>query len=116
MRHRKQEKKLHRNKPARISLMRNLAVSLIMKEKITTTKGKAVAVRPFVEKLITISKHKDINTKRRLQHLLNNKPATAKLKKTLSTRFQERKGGYCRLIPIGRRQGDNAEQVIIELV
>lgn len=116
MRHRKKEKKLHRDKPARVSLMRNLAASLIMKEKITTTKGKAVAVRPFVEKLITISKTKDINTKRKLQHLLNNKPATAKLQKILGSRFQDRQGGYCRLIPIGRRQGDNAEQVIIELV
>ena len=81
-----------------------------------TTKAKAKAVRPLVEKLITLAKKNDLNSRRRLIKVLYHKKAVSKALEVLGPRYLERKGGYTRIIKIGRRDGDAAEMVQIEFV
>ncbi|OGY43681.1 MAG: 50S ribosomal protein L17 [Candidatus Buchananbacteria bacterium RIFCSPHIGHO2_01_FULL_39_14] len=116
MRHRKKGKILDRKKAPRKALLRSLATSLILYEKIKTTKAKAKTVRPLVERLITAAKKNDLNSRRKLLSVLYHKKAVAKALEVLGPRYQERAGGYTRIIKLGRRQGDNAEIAQIELV
>ena len=116
MRHRHKGKHLDRNKESREALLRNLATSIIIYEKVKTTKTKAKAVKPLVEKLITTAKKNDLTARRKLLEVLYHKKAVSKALEVLGPRYKERKGGYTRIINLGRRQGDGAEIVQIEFV
>ncbi len=116
MRHRNKNKILDRKKGPRELMLRNLASSIILYEKVQTTRAKAAAVRPLVEKLITMSKAQDLNARRNLLEVLLQKNAVLKAMEVLGARYSERAGGYTRTIKIGTRQGDGAEMVQIELV
>ena len=116
MRHRNKNKILDRKKGPRELMLRNLASSIILYEKVKTTRAKAAAVRPLVEKLITTSKAGDLSARRNLLEVLLQKNAVLKAMEVLSVRYKERNGGYTRTIKLGARQGDGAEMVQIELV
>lgn len=116
MRHRKKGKILDRKKEARKALLRSLATSVIIYEKVKTTKAKAKAVKPLVEKLVTAAKKNDLNARRQLLTVLYHKKAVKKALEVLGPRYKERKGGYTRIINLGRRAGDGAEIVQIEFV
>jgi len=116
MRHRNKNKILDRKKGPRELMLRNLASSIILYEKVQTTRAKAAAVRPLVEKLITTSKANDLNARRSLLEVLLQKNAVRKAMEVLSVRYKERDGGYTRTIKLGARQGDGAQMVQIELV
>ena len=116
MRHRKKTIILDRKTAPRKALLRSLATSVIIYEKVKTTKAKAKAVKPIVEKLITTAKKNDLTARRKLLETLYHKKAVNKALEILGPRYKERKGGYTRIINIGRRQGDNAEIVQIEFV
>ncbi|MAF24758.1 50S ribosomal protein L17 [bacterium] len=116
MRHRKSGKTFGRKAAPRKALLRNLATSIIIHEKVKTTAAKAKAVKPVVEKLITISKKNDLNSRRKLQAVLFHDKAIAKSLEVIGPRYQKRSGGYTRITRLGQRQGDGAEVVQIELV
>ena len=97
-------------------MLRNLASSVIMYEKVKTTKAKAKVVRSVVEKAITASKKGDLTARRKLLEILPQKMAVKKLMEVLGKRYKDKKGGYTRIIKIGHRQGDGAEMAQIELV
>ncbi len=116
MRHRKKGKKLNLSKSKREALLKNLAVSVILYEKIKTTEAKAKAVRPIVEKLITIGKKGDLAAMRQLVAYLPDKNAARKTIEDLGKKYKDRHGGYVRIYKIGFRTGDKAKVAYIELV
>ena len=116
MRHRKKTKILDRKKQPREMMLRNLASSVLIYEKVKTTKSKAKVVKPFIEKLITISKKGDLTARRRLIKILPQKMAVKKAIEVLGGRYKDRKGGYIRIVKLKARQGDGAEMVQIELM
>jgi large subunit ribosomal protein L17 len=116
MRHRKKGKILDRKVGPRKALLRNLAVSLVLYEKIQTTRAKAKTLRPIVEKLITRGKINNLAARRYLLKYLYKESAAKKVLEDLGPKYKERRGGYTRILNIGRRQGDGAEVVQIELV
>jgi len=116
MRHRNAGTILDRKKGPREALLRSLATSVILREKVKTTKAKAKAVRPLVEKLITVGKGGDVLSRRRLARVVYGDNVVKKVVEELAPRYKDRKGGYLRLTNLGRRQGDGAEMVQIELV
>lgn len=117
MRHRKTGKILGRKKAPREALLRNLATSIILYEKVKTTKAKAKAVRSLVEKMITVGKNKDsVNAKRAIARKLYGVNVGRKISGELAPRYKGRPGGYTRITNLGFRQGDGAEMVQIELV
>ena len=116
MRHQKKNVILGRKTAARRSLMANLAESLILYEKIKTTKAKAKALRPFVEKLITKAKKNDLTSRRVIIKQLYTDNVVRKLMNELGVRYKDRDGGYTRIVNLDRRLGDGAEEAIIELV
>ena len=116
MRHRNVTKKLDRKKQPRELMLRNLASSIVMYEKVRTTEAKAKVVRSLVEKAITTSKKGDLTARRALTALLPQKMAVKKLMEVLGVKYKDRRGGYTRLVKLGARQGDGAQIVQIELV
>lgn len=118
MRHRVAHRKLGRTTQHRISLLRNLAASLIRSEKgrIRTTEAKAKELRPFVEKLVTLGKRDSLHARRRALSILPRKEAVQKLFSEISPRFSERPGGYTRILKLAHRQGDGAAMAFIEFV
>ncbi len=116
MRHRVAHRKLGRTTQHRMSLLRNLAASLFIHERIRTTLAKAKELRPFAEKLITLSKKDSLHARRRALQVMVHQEAVAKLFRDLSARFADRPGGYTRILKLGRRKGDGAEMAFIELV
>ena len=116
MRHKKKTKILDRKKAPREMMLRNLASSIIIYEKVKTTKAKAKTVRTTVEKVITIAKKGDLTSRRRLIEILPQKMAIKKAMEVLGARYKSRKGGYTRIVNLQTRQGDGAEIVQIELV
>lgn len=117
MRHQKNHVILGRKKAARRSLFANLAESLILHEKITTTKAKAKALRPYVEKLITTAKENNLTSRRALMKDLYTKNSIDKMLEVIGPRYIDRKGGYTRITLISStRVGDGAETAVIELV
>ena len=116
MRHRKAGRKLNRNSSHRSSMMRNLAISIILYESVKTTLAKAKEVRSFLEPLITLSKDNNVSNQRRAFSKLRHKQAVAKLFNELGPRNKDRPGGYLRIIKRGFRQGDKAPIAQIELV
>ena len=116
MRHRSSTTHLGRNRSERTQLLRDLSNALVLHGSITTTKQKAQFVRPYVERAITISKKGDLAAKRRLHSLIYNKDAEKKLRDELSSTYAARPGGYTRVVKLGKRQGDSADMVRLELV
>ncbi len=116
MRHRVKKTTLGRKKAPREMMLRNLASSVLIYEKIKTTEAKAKAVRSLVEKLITISKADDLTARRRLIETLPQKMAIKKTMEVLGKRYKNQKGGYTRIVKIGPRPGDGAAMVQIELI
>ena len=117
MRHRKAGKKLGRTSSHRAAMARNLAIALIEHERIVTTLPKAKNVKPFVEKLVTLSKEPTMHNRRRAFAEVRSKSATTKLFKVLGPRFLARKGGYCRILKLSKnRLGDNGARAILEFV
>ncbi len=118
MRHRVKTNNLSRTGAHRRALARNLAIALIEHERIETTLVKAKAHRPFVEKLITLAKVKNLHNYRRALALLGNqKDPVDKLFSVLGPRFQNRPGGYTRILKLARpRLGDKAPRALFELV
>jgi len=115
MRHKKQGKILDRKKAPREMMLRNLAASIIIYEKVKTTGAKAKAVRSLVEKVISLSKGGDLSAKRKVMKILPQHLAVKKLFEVLSLRYKDKRGGYTKIIKLGRRQGDNADIVLISL-
>ena len=116
MRHGIAKRKLNRTSAHRISMLENMAVSLIKNETIKTTLPKAKELRPFVEKIITLGKKDKVSSRANAYNSLQDKEAVAKVFKDLSVRFADRNGGYCRIVKAGFRTGDNAPMAFIQLL
>lgn len=116
MRHKKAGFKLKRELGSRQSLLRGLVTSVIEFERIVTTPPKAKAAKPIVEKMITLAKKDTLHSRRQAAAFLNTPAAVQKLFDKLGTRFGQRNGGYTRIVRLGFRKGDGAEQVMLELV
>lgn len=117
MRHQKRIRKIGTSKSHRKSLMRNLAMNVIIHEKVKTTEAKAKAVAPFVEKLINVGKKEDkLHVIRELDRLVNHESCARKIIEQLIDKYKDRSSGYTRLTKAGFRAGDNAPMVYIELV
>ena len=97
-------------------MMANLVASLIAAEAITTTEAKAKAVRPIAEKVITRARKGGLHNHRQVVSFLRDREMAAKLFEGIGPRYQDRDGGYIRLVKVGPRQGDNAPMVRVELV
>jgi large subunit ribosomal protein L17 len=116
MRHRVGTAKLKRDVGARNSLLKNLVTSVIDKERVITTVPKAKAIRPLVEQMITLAKRDTLHARRQAASFLETPASVKKLFDTLGSRFGQRNGGYTRIVRLGFRKGDGAEQAMIELV
>jgi len=116
MRHRVAGFKLGRNTSHRRALLRNLVTSLIMEERIETTVTKAKAMRPLVEKMITLGKRGDVSARRMALSFLMTRESVSRLFDSVAPRFGDRNGGYARIVRTGFRQGDNGETAFIELI
>ena len=116
MRHKKSFNHLGRTASHRKAMLSNMAISLIMHKRITTTLAKAKELKKFVEPLITKSKEDTTNSRRVVFSYLQNKYAITELFGTVASKIADRPGGYTRIIKTGPRRGDAAEMAIIELV
>jgi large subunit ribosomal protein L17 len=116
MRHGMANKKLNRTSEHRKALLKNMLNSLIKYEQITTTLPKAKFLKPQADKIITLGKKETLQTTKILMSKLQDISSANKVKKTLSKRYEKRKGGYTRIIKAGFRYGDNAPLAIIEFV
>jgi large subunit ribosomal protein L17 len=116
MRHKVAGYKLGRTTSHRRSLLRNLATSLIIEERIETTIPKAKALKPIVEKMITLGKRGDLSARRQAIAYLMTDEAVNKLFDTVGPRFGDRNGGYTRIIRSGWQKGDGADKAFIELL
>ena len=109
-------KKLNRTSEHRKALLKNMLNSLIKYEQITTTLPKAKFLKPQADKIITLGKKESLQTSKLLMSQLQDVKSANKVKKTLSKRYEKRKGGYTRIIKAGFRYGDNAPMAVIEFV
>jgi large subunit ribosomal protein L17 len=116
MRHGVDGYKLKRNIGARKALLRGLVTSVIDQERIITTVPKAKAARPLVDKMITLAKEDTLHARRQAAAFLMTPASVKKLFDKLGTRFGQRNGGYTRIVRLGFRKGDGAEQAMLELV
>lgn len=117
MRHGRAGNHLSRTSAHRDAMIRNLAASLITHERVKTTLPKARNLRPFVEKLVTLSKEATVHRRRLVQSRLGDKTAAKKLFDVIGPRFKGRPGGYLRILKMAKRRlGDGGEQAIIEFV
>src|SRR5215469_18459284 len=116
MRHKVAGNRLKRDIGARKALLKGLVTSVIEHERVVTTVPKAKAVRPLVEKMITLAKRDNLHARRQAAAFLESPAAVKKLFDKLGTRFGQREGGYVRVVRLGNRKGDGAEQAMLELV
>ena len=116
MRHKISNRKLNRTSEHRKALFKNMLNSLIKYEQITTTLPKAKELKPQIDKVITLGKRNNLQSKKDLFEKLQSKPSVDKISKILSQRYEKRKGGYSRVIRAGYRYGDDAPMAVIELV
>src|SRR5688572_3105049 len=117
MRHQKDRRKLSRSASHRKALFMNLSREVVMHERIRTTHAKAKAVRPEVEKLITLAKRGDLHARRQAMAALGqDKFVVYKLFEEIAPRYTERPGGYTRILKLGPRPSDATEMALIELV
>jgi large subunit ribosomal protein L17 len=116
MRHRSKTVKLKRNASHRKALLANMAISLIEHGRIKTTLGKAKALRPVAEKLVTLAKRDDLHSRRLAIAFLHQKDTVQKLFSEVAPAAKDRQGGYCRITKLGARMSDSAPMAIIEWV
>ncbi|MBE9485600.1 MAG: 50S ribosomal protein L17 [Desulfuromonadales bacterium] len=116
MRHNKSGRSLGRKPDHRQHMMRNMVTSFFEHEKITTTDTRAKELRKLVDKMITLGKRGDLHARRQALQVIRVPKVVGKLFELIAPRYQQRPGGYTRIIKLANRQGDNAPMVIIELV
>jgi len=116
MRHRNAGFKLGRNTSHRRALLRNLVTSVIVEDRVETTVTKAKAVRPLVEKMITLGKKGDLASRRQALSFLMTSQSVTRLFDTVAPRYGDRQGGYLRIVRTGCQKGDGAEKAFIELL
>lgn len=116
MRHQMKKVKLDRKVGPRKALLANLVASLVLYEKVKTTKAKAKAMKPLVEKMITAAKLNTLAKRREIAAFVKQDNAVRKLMEVLGPRYADRKGGYTRIVTIKNRQGDGAVEALIEFV
>jgi len=116
MRHRKAGYKLGRNTSHRRALLRNLVTSILVEDRVETTLTKAKAVRPHVERMITLGKKGDLHSRRQALSFLMTGEAVSRLFDTVAPRYGDRNGGYLRIVRTGFQRGDGAEKAYIELL
>ena len=116
MRHRNAGFKLGRNTSHRRALLRNLVTSVIIEDRVETTIAKAKAVRPLVEKMITLGKKGDLHSRRQALAFLMTDDSVTRLFETVAPRYGDRQGGYLRIVKTGFQKGDGAEKAFIELL
>ena len=116
MKHNIGQRKLNRTSAHRKALLINLSNALLKHEQITTTLPKAKELRPFVEKIITLSKKENLHARRKANSLLQDEKNIKRIFEVFSKRYQDRNGGFTRIIKLGNRYGDNAPTAVIELV
>ena len=116
MRHRKGGYKLQRDPSARRALLRGLTTSVVLHERVRTTLTRAKAVRPRVEKMITLAKRDTLHARRQAAAYLFEPRAVRKLFDSIGPRFADRAGGYTRIVRLGPRSGDGAELAVLELL
>lgn len=116
MRHLKAGRRLARTTEHRTAMLRNLITQLLEHERVQTTQAKAKEARMWAEKIITMAKRGDLHARRQTLRVVRSKKAMAKLFGELKDRYQDRPGGYTRIIPLGFRLGDGAPLSLLELV
>jgi large subunit ribosomal protein L17 len=116
MRHRNAGFKLGRNTSHRRALLRNLVTSVIQEDRVETTVAKAKAVRPHIEKMITLGKRGDLHARRQALSFLQTDKAVTRLFDEVAKRYRDRQGGYLRIVRTGFQVGDGAEKAFIELL
>jgi len=116
MRHRNAGFKLGRNTSHRRALLRNLATAILEEDRVETTVAKAKAVRPLVEKMITLGKKGDLHSRRQAHSFLMTDESVERLFETVAPRYGDRNGGYLRIVRTGFQQGDGADKAFIELL
>lgn len=116
MRHQKAGRKLGRETSHRLAMFRNMVTSLLEHERIETTEQKAKEVKRLADKMVTLGKRGDLHARRQAMQIIRTETVGKKLFDEIAPRFKDRAGGYTRIIKIGRRLGDNALVVLLELV
>ena len=116
MRHLKKGRSLHRSSSHRKAMLQNLAVSLLIHERVRTTEAKAKEVRRLVDRIITWGKRGDLHARRLAVRQVRSRTIVKRVFDELAPRYMERPGGYTRILKAGYRQGDNAPMVVMELV
>lgn len=116
MRHRKAGKKLGRVTAHRWALFKNLLTALFQHEQVVTTVAKAKALRPLADRMVTLAKREDLHARRQALGLIANTAVVRKLFDTIAARYADRRGGYTRIVQVGRRPGDGAPMAVLELV
>ena len=116
MQHNRAGRKLRRSTSHRLALFRNQLMSLVAAERIETTLMKAKELRPLIERVVTIGKNDSVAARRRVFRWVPDRGLVRKVFESLGPRFTDRPGGYTRILRLGRRRGDNAEEAIIEFV
>jgi len=116
MRHKYSGRKLGRTSSHRQAMFRNMVTSLFDHERIVTTVEKAKEARPIAEKMITLAKRGDLHARRQALSFIRSKDVVEKLFTQIKDTFEDRKGGYTRIIKTGVRRGDCASMAILELV
>ena len=116
MQHNRFGRKLRRTTAHRIAMFRNAIMSIVEHERIATTLEKAKELRPLVEKVVTLGKNDSLPARRKVFRWVPDRGLVKKVFDTLGPRFTDRPGGYTRILHLGRRRGDNAEEAILEFV
>ncbi|MFL1460593.1 50S ribosomal protein L17 [Roseococcus sp. DSY-14] len=116
MRHGMARRKLGVTSAHRVSMLRNMATSLLKHEQITTTLPKAKELRPYVERIITLGKRGGLHARRQVMAQVRDEKVVSKLFDTLAPRYAARAGGYTRVLKAGHRYGDMAAMAVIELM
>ena len=116
MRHLVSGRKLDRSSGHRQALFRNLVTDLLRYDALTTTEAKAKEIRPFVERMITLGKRGDLSARRQALAFIYDEKVVDRLFSEVAPRYQDRQGGYTRLVKLGPRLGDGAAMVRLELV
>jgi len=116
MRHARAGRKFGRNPAQRSALLRQLAISMILHERITTTEAKAKEIQPVVERLVTMARQDTAHHRKLVMSKIDNDVATAKLFEVIAPRFESQPGGYTRVAKLGMRRGDAATMCLIEFV
>lgn len=116
MRHRSKKKTFSRHTASRKAFFRDIVTSIVTYEKVETPVARAKAVRPLLEKMISIGKRGDLNARRQLLAFFTTKQPVKKLIEVIGPRYKDRTGGYSRITKLGTRKGDAADMALIELV